>query len=187
MENIYSVAINIYLIFSALIIYQFIAFNLLNNRNLKEKEVVKIWINDIRDYDPIPYFSPLAVEKSTIENLNLISERIKEYCDNNDMNLRLLRSYYYTLKNNNELIVWQMIISFSFGIFGYLLKGVISGDLSFIFLGVTFSPFQIFTGFIIIIFLVYKDLIKNRDKTLLIYNMIEEIIIFNEINNEIEK
>lgn len=180
-EIIYKISILFYLgIIMSVVYYTLTASTSSPFFGVSNKSYPTIWVDNIRDYNPMSEFIYSIDKNTTMENLIFIKDNIIKYCKHDNMNLKLLRSYYYTLKINNEQIMWQTIIGLCVLTFSYLLKGVISEDFSLSFLGITFSPFELLISFITLLFLTYKNILSKRDKHLLIYKIIDELIDSNE-------
>lgn len=180
-KSLYEILIYFYVLLVVSAVTNFFVSTSLLYQSEKNEEHLSIWIENIRGHDPISKFLPLTKMKgSTLENLNSLEKYIREYCANDDKNLRLLRSYYYTLKNNNEQVMWHTIIGVIVVFFGYIMKEVLFDDFSVIIWGAKLSPTMLTIIFVIILSSFYSKILVKRDKTLLVYKVIDEIVNSND-------
>lgn len=183
----YSVAIICYitliLTFSIYLVSDYSKyFSLINKKKWKLND----WVENI--YDENPIFTLLGetdYAQTTIENLIIIKEKITDYCEHDNVKLRLLKSYYSTLVNNQRTGFWYSILGLIVVITGYLVNLVMTKGQQIIFWGATLKPQWVITLTILIIIITYNEITSSKNKTLLIYNILEELVdIIPEDNKE---
>jgi len=175
--NVYTSVMYLYIILIGYICYLLLILFIRTVSKGFKRTSLNSWIGSIGVDNPLEVY--LHFENSRpldLENLNIIKKKIITYCENDEENLRLLRSYYYTLINNNSLVAIQTIVGIFVVVVGYILKEILLDHQNLELFGANFDPFLIFFGVASLVIYIYNDMVSRKNKVFLIYKIIDEII-----------
>ncbi|MBP3950323.1 hypothetical protein [Bacillus suaedae] len=182
--DLYNIIILIYLLFLLYSLYYLFSYFLkkgVSVKNEKGHRYLKYWIEGIGYNDPISETIVTDEEKNSVfENLIHLKLKILEYCEDNEEKLRLLRSYYSTIIDNDKKFVWQTIIGFIIIVAGYFIRVIILDESVLELFGAVFSTFDLILLVLALIIFISKDILTERNKLLLIYKIINELIELKE-------
>lgn len=176
-QNIYSLFIFVYVSFLASILIILISLYSRNVAQVSKKKILGDWIDNIYDDNPIYDQVRNKVSKNTaMENIEIIKKEILSYCEDSEEKLRLLKGYYSTLVNNDRLNFWYTFIGLIVLMVGYLINAVLNKDYVLTFLDAEFHLFHVIMLASVIIVVIYNELSSHKNKSLLILNLLEEIV-----------